>query len=180
MLGLKEWRARTAHGIQGTVLELGAGSGRNAPWLKDDAVVIALDPDLELLRFQRAKGRLRGPAIVAVGEALPFRNSAFDAALATLVLCSVEDQRRVALELKRTLRVGGVLHAIDHVASSALTLERLQQRLAPSWYRMTAGCRIDRHTVDVLQAEGFEVTHRDNALKGVFIRYEAAPRTTTA
>ncbi len=80
LLGMKRWRARTAAPLHGTVLEIGAGSGRNAPWLGPGASVIALDPDFELLQLQRSRGRLRGPAVVAMGEALPFKDRAFDSA----------------------------------------------------------------------------------------------------
>ena len=173
LLGMKRWRARTAAPLHGTVLEIGAGSGRNAPWLGPGASVIALDPDFELLQLQRSRGRLRGPAVVAMGEALPFKDRAFDSALATLVLCSVDDQHLVASELKRTLRLGGVLHAIDHVVSKASPVRRAQQWLGPSWHRMTGSCHIDRETLDVLRAEGFDVTTHDDALRSVFVRYEA-------
>lgn len=178
LLGMKRWRARTAARLQGTILELGAGGGRNASWLEEDTFVIALDPDLELLKLQRSKGRLRGPAVVAVGEALPFQDEVFDGALATLVLCSVNDQLQVAREVKRALRPGGVLHAIDHVASKVPRVRRLQERLGPFWYHMTGSCRIDRKTLEALSAEGFDVTTHADALGSVFVRYEARPLMT--
>lgn len=173
--GLRRWRQRTVAGLRGTVLELGAGSGRNAEWFEDGAVIVAVDPDFELLQLQHRKGRSRGPAVVAVAEALPFKDQSFDSCVATLVLCSVDDLQAAAREIRRTLQPGGSLHAIDHVASASARVRAGQEWVGPCWHRMTGGCRIDRPTLSVLRAEGFRVVEQDRALGDVFTRYQASP-----
>ena len=140
--------------------------------------MISLDPDFEMLELQRRKGRARGPAVVAVAEALPFRDATFDACIATLVMCEVDVPKEAAREVRRVLRAGGALHAIDHVASGSRIIRRLQRRLAPAWHRLTAGCRIDRDTLETWRGEGFDVKVFDDALGGVFVRYEARPSVT--
>lgn len=178
LLGMKSWRARTVAPIKGTILEIGAGGGRNARWLDPGASVVALDPDFELLKLAREKSPPQVRVVVAVAEALPFKDDSFDSALATLVLCSVDDQHKVASELKRTLRPGGVLHGIDHVLGKASSVKRAQRCLGPGWHRMTGSCRIDRETLGVLRAESFDVTARDSGLGSVFVRYEARTPVT--
>ncbi|MBA2313525.1 MAG: class I SAM-dependent methyltransferase [Actinobacteria bacterium] len=181
LLGMKRWRARTSAAVQGTVLEIGAGGGRNANWFPPGTLIIALDPDFELLKIAQKKTGWQGAGVVAIAEALPFKDAAFDCALATLVLCSVTDLHKVATELKRTLRPGGSLHAIDHVVSKAPAVRRAQCWLAAPWYRLTGSCRIERETLEVLRAEGFRVAVHDTALRSVLVRYEAlAPVTTDA
>lgn len=174
LLGMKRWRARTAARPKGMILEIGAGGGRNSIWL-DAMSTVALDPDVELLKLARAKARGPQLCVAAKAEDLPFRDGVFDAAVATLVLCSVDDQRKVASELKRTLRTGGTLHAIDHVLAEGPTISKGQRRLAPGWHRMTGSCQIDRPTLEVLASEGFDITRHQSALRGALVRYEATP-----
>jgi ubiquinone/menaquinone biosynthesis C-methylase UbiE len=135
--------------------------------------LVAVEPDIEALRYRRAEGRARGVAVVARGEALPFRDGVFDSALSTLVLCSVDDQQGVAAELRRVVRPGATLSAIDHVLAGNRLLARLQRWGAPAWYRRTGSCRIDRQSLDALREAGFEVTVEATRLGGAFVRYRA-------
>jgi ubiquinone/menaquinone biosynthesis C-methylase UbiE len=66
---------------------------------------------------------LRAPA-----EDLPFNDNSFDTVVATLVLCTVDDQPRALRDLGRVLRPGGRLLFIEHVRSDDEKLVRLQDR----------------------------------------------------
>lgn len=171
--GIRGWRRRAAGGLVGRALELGAGTGRNSAYVPPGTVLVAVEPDIEALRFRRAEGRGRGHAVVARGEALPFRDGSFDSALSTLVLCSVEDQPRVASELRRVLKPGAALSAIDHVLAGNRFLARLQRWRAPAWYRRTGSCRIDRESLDVLRRAGFDVRVEARRLGEALVLYRA-------
>jgi ubiquinone/menaquinone biosynthesis C-methylase UbiE len=110
---------------------------------------------------------------VARGEELPFRDGSFDSALSTMVLCSVEDQPKVAAELGRVLKPGSVLSAIDHVLAEKPLLAKLQRWRAPAWYRRTGSCRIDRQSLDVLRGAGLDVRVKARRLGGAFVLYRA-------
>ena len=171
--GIRRWRREAARGLRGHFLELGAGTGRNSAYMPSGTSLVAVEPDIEALRYRRAEGRARGVAVVARGEALPFRDGVFDSALSTLVLCSVDDQQRVAAELRRVVKPGATLSAIDHVLAGNRLLARLQRWGAPAWYRRTGSCRIDRQSLDALREAGFEVTVEATRLGGAFVRYRA-------
>src|SRR6266542_6535413 len=80
-------------GVAGRTLEVGVGTGQNARFYQSGSWVVGVDPDPDML--SRAQGRL-GEAAVPVrllageGEALPFGDSAFDAVVITLALCSMD------------------------------------------------------------------------------------------
>jgi rhodanese-related sulfurtransferase/ubiquinone/menaquinone biosynthesis C-methylase UbiE len=171
--GIRGWRRRAAGGLGGRALELGAGTGRNSAYVPSGAALVAVEPDIEALRFRRAEGRGRGQAVVARGEALPFRDGSFDSALSTLVLCSVEDQPRVATELRRVMRTGAALFAIDHVLATNRIMARLQRWRAPAWYLRTGSCRIDRESLAVLREAGFDVRVEAKRLGGALVLYRA-------
>ncbi|CAM9323618.1 unnamed protein product, partial [Phaeothamnion confervicola] len=72
----------------------------------DPAVV----PESAALREAQRRAAARGVALSAVtgtAEALPFADGSFDAAVATLVLCSVDDPRQALAEIARVLRPDG-------------------------------------------------------------------------
>lgn len=80
------------------IVNVGAGTGNYEP---DDRFVVAGDPSLTMLR-QRAVSA--APAVQLVADALPFRDGAFDAALATLTLHHWPDLERGLREMQRVAR----------------------------------------------------------------------------
>ena len=52
--------------------------------------------------------------VPGAAEALPVKSEAFDAAVASLVLCTVRDVPRALAELRRVLRPGGELRFFEH------------------------------------------------------------------
>jgi rhodanese-related sulfurtransferase/ubiquinone/menaquinone biosynthesis C-methylase UbiE len=171
--GMRRWRRRAAGHLRGRALELGAGTGRNSEHIPPGVRLVAVEPDIEALRYRLAEGRARGVAVVAVGEALPFRDAAFDSGLSTLVLCSVEDQPKVAAELRRVLKPGATWSAVDHVLASNRLLAWVQRWRAGAWYRRTGSCRIDRESLEVLRRAGFDVRVDAMRFGGVFVLYRA-------
>src|ERR1700677_608158 len=92
------YRDELVAGLHGRVLEVGAGNGTNFsryPSTVDG--VVALEPEAYLRRKAGAAARDTSvPVTVLDGRAtpLPFEDASFDAAVASLVLCTVPDQAR--------------------------------------------------------------------------------------
>jgi SAM-dependent methyltransferase len=126
------------------VLDVGCGTGRHLLELSRlPGSFIGLDMSREDLRKMRylvhvtAKERPVVATIGAVqgdGERLPFADGLFDCVICTETLEHVPDDRRVARELVRVLRPGGVLVLSVPDEHS----ERLLWRLSPR-YRNTPG-----------------------------------------
>jgi SAM-dependent methyltransferase len=164
----RESREQRAHrrelvaGLAGGVVELGAGNGRNlALYGPEVTEVIAVEPEPYLrARAREAAAAARVPVRVidGVAEALPVEDASCDAAVVSLVLCSVPDQARALAELHRVVRPGGELRFYEHVVARDPRLRRRQELLdATIWPRLGAGCHITRDTGVAIEAAGFTV-----------------------
>ena len=114
--GMAGYRERALAGLAGSVIEVGAGNGLNfAHYPAGVTGVLAVEPDPYLRRIaEENAGRAPVPVEVreGVAERLPGPDGSFDAAVVTLVLCSVADQRAVLAEVRRVVRPGGQLRFI--------------------------------------------------------------------
>lgn len=158
---LRGHRERLLAGVEGRVLEIGAGTGANLPWYGAGVGALALaEPEAPMARRLERRARDERPdaqVVHAPAEALPFADDAFDVAVSTLVLCTVEDQPRALAELARVLRPGGSLVFIEHVRADEPGLARWQDRLNGLQRRVACGCNCNRPTVDGIRAAGFEL-----------------------
>ncbi len=87
-----------ALGLARSVLNVGAGAGSYEP---ADRAVVAVEPSTAMIR-QRPHGS--APVVQASATALPFRDGAFDAALAVLTVHHWPDRARGLAELQRVAR----------------------------------------------------------------------------
>lgn len=146
----------------GDVLEIGAGTGVNLQYYGHGVETLTLtEPEPPMVRrLQKRVDEVRPDAklVCAAAEDLPFGDDAFDTVVATLVLCTVDDQSRTLRELRRVLRPGGRLLFIEHVRSDDGRLARLQDRMEPINVRVAHGCHPNRATLDGIRTAGFEVS----------------------
>lgn len=121
------------------VLDIGAGTGAaSRAALAAGARIVAADLALGMLRHDRAR---RPAAAVADAVLLPFRNGAFDAALAAFSYNHVPDPERAFAEARRVIRPGGAVLAstfargADHPAKALVEAAAARFGYArPSWY----------------------------------------------
>ncbi|MGH2910157.1 MAG: class I SAM-dependent methyltransferase [Solirubrobacteraceae bacterium] len=152
-------------GLRGRVVEVGAGNGMNfARYPRDVSEVVALEPE-PYLRTRAEHAAIAAPVPVSVryalAESLPAETASFDAAVASLVLCSVIDPTRALAELRRVLRPDGELRFFEHVCSDHPAKARVQRLLDRSgaWPLLAGGCHCARATVAAIEAAGFRVEH---------------------
>ncbi len=157
-------RAHLLDGLDGHVVDLGAGTGANLPHLGAAVSrVTALEPSPPMaarLRRRAARWQEQHDAEVTVieapAEAIPLPEGTADAVVATLVLCTVDDATLAIREIRRVLRDDGVLVLIEHVASDQPVAGRVQRALAPAWRIVGRGCHLHRPTRSLLTAGGFD------------------------
>jgi ubiquinone/menaquinone biosynthesis C-methylase UbiE len=156
-------RRRLVEGLRGRVVEIGAGDGRNfAHYPAEVAEVVAIEPEPAL---RELAARAAGDAAVAVtvragtADALPIDDGVLDAAVASLVLCSVPDQPRALAEIHRVLRPGGELRFYEHVIARGQPRRALLQLADRSgvWPALGGGCHPARDTGAAIAAAGFEI-----------------------
>jgi SAM-dependent methyltransferase len=160
--GAAEHRAEMLAGIAGRVLELGAGNGLNfAHYPAAVTQVVAVEPEpylRERATSEAADAPVPVSVVAGVADALPAQDGAFDAAVASLVLCTVPDQAAALAELRRVLRPGGALHFYEHVAGTG-RVGAAQRWLDRSgiWPRVAGGCHSARDTAAAIAANGFAI-----------------------
>lgn len=156
-------RERLLAGLSGRVLEVGAGNGLNfAHYPPVVEEVVALEPEPYLRQKARqAATRAPIPVRVADGDAsrLPFESGSFDAAVASLVLCTVPEPEVALAEMRRVLMSGGELRFMEHVRADGPVKPLVQTLLDRShlWPLLGGGCHCSRPTLAILAATGFRV-----------------------
>ncbi|MCU1686613.1 MAG: methylase involved in ubiquinone/menaquinone biosynthesis [Amycolatopsis sp.] len=159
--GTGEHRHRTLAGLTGRVIELGAGNGLNFTHYPNTVTeVVAVEPEdgLRALAEQAAHHTTVPVQVVAAHAGdLPFDDGSFDAAVASLVLCSVPDPRGALAELRRILTPTGELRFFEHVRSRRLLPGLLQDLGTPLWSRLGGGCHLNRDTAADIRAAGFTI-----------------------
>jgi SAM-dependent methyltransferase len=161
--GAAEHRRRLLEGLAGRVVEVGAGNGLNfAHYPATVTEVVAIEPEPTLrAAAERAALAAAVPVTVRQGiaEALPLPDGELDAAVASLVLCSIPDQMRGLAELHRVLRPHGELRFYEHVIAERQPMRALLQLADHSrlWPTLCGGCHPARDTAAAIEGAGFTI-----------------------
>jgi ubiquinone/menaquinone biosynthesis C-methylase UbiE len=160
--GVADRRDELLAGLSGRVIEIGAGNGLNfAHYTGAVSEVVAIEPERSLRQLAAGAALRAGvPVDVVPGtaEALPVRSEAFDAAVASLVLCTVRDLPRALAEVKRVLRPGGELRFFEHTLAPGRGLATAQRAADRTfWPLLFGGCHTARDTVTAIEEAGFEL-----------------------
>jgi len=169
LLGGKEFaklRARVAADLDGEVLEVGFGSGRNVPHYPPTLKrVRAVDP-ATVGRKLAAKRVAASPVPIEYigldGQELPLEDASVDHVLTTWTLCTIPEVERALAEMRRVLRTGGSLHFLEHGRSPDAKVVRWQDRLTPIQKRVAGGCHLNRPIDGLVRDAGLEVKHLEN------------------
>jgi ubiquinone/menaquinone biosynthesis C-methylase UbiE len=163
MRGATEHRRRLLAGLRGRVVEVGAGSGLNfAHYPSAVTEVVAIEPEPTLRAAAEHAGSTNAvPVRVLPGlaDGLPIADATVDAAVTSLVLCSVPDQQRALAEIHRVLKPEGELRFYEHVIPNCQPRRTLLQIADHSglWPRIAGGCHPARDTTTAIQQAGFDI-----------------------
>jgi ubiquinone/menaquinone biosynthesis C-methylase UbiE len=161
----KTMKALPAEG--GRLLEVGAGTGLNFSYYPRETRGVASELSGEMLR--RARSKERPPAVRLVQaniEALPFQDDYFDAALATLLFCSVASPQKSFAELRRVVRPEGMIAMLEHVRPKGVLgpfFDLLSLLTVPLFED-----HFNRRTADDARRAGFEIVSLEKSVLGVF------------
>jgi ubiquinone/menaquinone biosynthesis C-methylase UbiE len=162
----------------GKVLELGVGTGATfrhyPPTLSS---LTALDVSSTMLHgAQIAALALPFPVRLMQRDfqTLPFDDQTFDTVVSSLAFCGIPDPAHLFSEVRRVLRPGGHLLALEHVRPPNGLLGATSDLIDPVFDRVV-GCHPNRRMPERLQAAGFEVHLQDRRLAGIVISLIAVP-----
>lgn len=134
------------------ILEVGTGTGINAPLYPRDCHVTAID--LSAAMLARARARIQRDGLTHVrlleGDAarLTFADDSFDSVYAPYVISVVPDPILVAREMRRVCRPGGRIVILNHFRSRNRVLSRVEQAISPATVHV--GFRSDLNLAAVL------------------------------
>jgi ubiquinone/menaquinone biosynthesis C-methylase UbiE len=160
---LARWRAELLRGLEGEVLEVGAGTGASLPhYPRGVSRLILTEPDRHMrtrLEAMVRSGNHRPTTILDTSlPGLPLEDGSCDAAVSLLVLCSVPDLDEALADLHRVLRPGGRLAFLEHVAAEGKPHRyKWQRRVEPIWKRVADGCHLTRRTEEAIRHAGFDL-----------------------
>lgn len=159
--GGAELRDQMLAGLSGQVIEVGAGDGMNfTHYPPEVSSVLAVEPEpyvREIAQRRAAAAPVPVKIVDGVAESLPAGDGSFDAAVVSLVLCSVRDPRAVLAEVRRVIKPGGELRFLEHVRAQTPVLLGAQRVLGMVWPLLFGGCHLTRDTATAIRAAGFTI-----------------------
>lgn len=160
--GTADHRQEVLAGLKGRIIEVGAGNGLNFSHYPPEVTeVLAVEPE-PYLRHKALEAAAAAPVPVTVvdgaADSLPAETEAFDAAVASLMLCSVPDQDAALAEMHRVVRAGGQLRFYEHIRADEPRRARLQDRVDHVWPHLMGGCHTGRDTVAAIERAGFVIS----------------------
>lgn len=168
-LFLARLRERTVAALprDGTLLEVGAGTGLNFSYLPSSTRGVASELSREMIRHAKMKSRPRAVSLIQANvEALPFADAHFDAALSTLLFCSVASPQKSFFELQRVVRANGTIVMLEHVRPPGLlgpVFDLLNLVTVP-----LCEDHFNRRTADEARRAGFHIERVERAALGIF------------
>lgn len=172
-------RGRLFSRAKGDVLELGVGTGATfAHYPPTLTSLTAIDiSEAMLARAQQRARNLPFPVTLqrADFQTLPFADASFDTVVSSLALCGIPDPTLLFAEIKRVLRPGGQLLALEHIRPANPMLAVITN-LGNPIYHYFVGCYLNRPTPNLLRKAGFTVTVQEQRMMGGMVALVAVVR----
>ena len=158
-------RARVCEGLQGDIVEIGFGTGLNAPFYPDGLTkVLAVEPSTVCMRI--AEPRINNTSAQVelaglTGERLDLPSESFDGVLSTWTLCTIPNLGNALEEIRRVLKPDGSFHFVEHGHAPDHRVAEWQRRLEPLNKRLAGGCHLTRRISESIEEAGFTLHQLD-------------------
>ena len=159
MSAFTEMRRRVIGGAEGTVVEVGFGSGLNLQHYDPGRVeqLVGIEPDPSMLAIaqrEMSRATVRAKCIQASGESIPLKTGYADTAVVSYALCTIPEPSAALGEIRRILKPGGRLLFLEHGRSERWH-GHVQDRLNRPWRYIAGGCNLNRNPTELIESAGF-------------------------
>ena len=151
---------------EGTVLDVGIGSGLNIPYYNKSKIkyLYGLDPSIELLNLAKPlakKNELEIEFLECGAEAIPLPNDSIDTVVITYTLCTIPDTQLSNEEIMRVLKPNGKLLFCEHGLAPDINVVKWQKRINPIWNKIAGGCNLNRDIPKLITSSGFKISNME-------------------
>jgi ubiquinone/menaquinone biosynthesis C-methylase UbiE len=158
---LRDVRSRVCSALSGDVVEVGFGTGLNAPHYPTAVQrIAAVEPSALCMRIAEPRIAASSANVELAGltgEKLDLPSEEFDAALSTWTLCTIPEVGAALEEIHRVLKPGGTFHFVEHGRAPEADVARWQARIEPPWKRIAGGCHVTREISTLVEQAGFHI-----------------------
>ncbi len=147
---------------EGTVLEIGVGSGANFSHydLVRVSKLYALEPNPGMIRLaerRRHRTKLNVEFLDLPGERIPLSDGSVDTVVSTFTLCTIPGIVEAIRGIGRVLKPDGKLIFFELGLSPDPAVQRWQQRLEPVYHWLFQGLHLTRDIPSLIQQGDFRI-----------------------
>jgi len=170
---IREVRERIIPWAQGTVLEIGVGSGANFIHYVPAKVskLYALEPNPGMIRLaerERRRTALNVEFIDLPGERIPLADGAVDTVVSTFTLCTIPDVVEAIRGIARVLKPDGKLIFYELGLAPDPRVRRWQARLESLHHWLFQGLYLTRDIPALIEQGGFRVEQMETGYLAQF------------
>lgn len=173
----EEWRKELIQQADGSVLEVGVGTGTNLKYYSKEVQVTGIDFSPNMLKRAREKAN-RLPVDIQLLEMdiqnLEFPDNTFDTVISTCVFCSVPDPVQGLKEIRRVTKPNGKIIMLEHMRSENQIIGKFMDILNPIGLYFI-GANINRRTIDNIHSSNMKIVKQEFFLSSILRKLVLSP-----
>ena len=164
---ISQERRKLIPAAYGRVLEIGIGSGLNAPFYDGASVekLWGLEPSAELREMALSRMAIQPFPVELIegsAEQIPLSDRSMDTVVTTYTLCTIPDPARALRQMRRVLKPEGQLLFAEHGKAPDAAVRWWQNLLTPVWKPIAGGCHLNRDIPLLIRNAGFQLTQLED------------------